>query len=87
MRNEVVANSLSYILRRLAKTYGLKDRGKEKPCMYVEGQKEVLQTNLTTTKKRYRLGRVRMQIQFYLQLASLQADRKRCSSFATVTSL
>jgi Protein of unknown function (DUF3435) len=45
--------------------------------MYIEDQKEVLQTNLTTTEKRYSLGRIRMQIQLYLQLAGFFASRPR----------
>jgi hypothetical protein len=63
------------VLRKLAKKHGLKEHGKEKPCMYVEDQKKVLRTNLSTTKKRYQHGRIRMQIQEFLQLAGFFASR------------
>jgi hypothetical protein len=43
--------------------------------MYVEDQKEVLRTNLSTTKKRYQHGRLRMEIQLFLQLAGFFASR------------
>jgi hypothetical protein len=63
------------VLRKLAKKHSLNARGKEKPCMYVEDQKEVLRTNLTTTEKRYKHGRIRMEIQLFLQLAGFTASR------------
>jgi hypothetical protein len=49
--------------------------GKEKPCMYIEDLKEVLRMNLTTTKKWYKHGRIRMQIQLYSQLGGFSAGR------------
>jgi Protein of unknown function (DUF3435) len=63
------------VLRKLAKKHGLKDQGKEKPCMYVEDLKEVLRTNLCTTKKRFQHGRLRIQNQLYLQLGGFTANR------------
>jgi hypothetical protein len=35
----------------------------------------VLRTNLTTTEKRYNLGRIRMEIQLFLQLSGFFANR------------
>jgi hypothetical protein len=43
--------------------------------MYVEDQKEVLRTNLSTTQKRYQHGRIRIEIQLYLQLGGFTANR------------
>jgi hypothetical protein len=43
--------------------------------MYVEDLKEVLRTNLTTTKKRYSHGRLRMEMQLCMQLAGFTANR------------
>jgi hypothetical protein len=63
------------MLRKLAKKHGLNAHNKEKPCMYVENLKEVLRANLTTTKKRYKHNRIRMQIQLYLQLTGFTANR------------
>ena len=43
--------------------------------MYVEDLKEVLRTNLTTTKKRYSHGRLRMELQLFMQIAGFTANR------------
>jgi len=43
--------------------------------MYVEDLKEVLRTNLTTTKKRYSHGRLRMDLQLFTQIAGFTANR------------
>src|SRR5438045_1997724 len=43
--------------------------------MYVEDLVEVLQTNLTTTKKTYTHGRHRVQLHLWLQLACFTANR------------
>ena len=43
--------------------------------MYVEDLKEVLRTNIHTTKKRYTHGRLRMEIQLFMQLAGFTANR------------
>jgi Protein of unknown function (DUF3435) len=48
---------------------------KRKTCIYVEDQKEVLRTNLSTTQKRYRHGRLRMEVQLFLQLGDFTANR------------
>ncbi|KAF2455228.1 hypothetical protein BDY21DRAFT_396397 [Lineolata rhizophorae] len=57
------------VLHKLAKKHGLREQGREKPCMYVEDLKEVLRTNLTTTRKRYSYGQLRMQMRIFMQLA------------------
>jgi hypothetical protein len=41
------------VLRKLAKKHGPMKEKREKTAMYVEDLAGVLQTNLTTTKKRY----------------------------------
>jgi hypothetical protein len=43
--------------------------------MYVEDLVEVLQTNMTTTKKTYTHGRHRVQLHLWLQLACFTANR------------
>jgi hypothetical protein len=43
--------------------------------MYVEDLKEVLRTNIHTTEKRYAHGRLRMEIQLFMQLAGFTANR------------
>lgn len=43
--------------------------------MYVEDLKEVLRTNICTTEKRYQHGRLRMEIQLFMQLAGFTANR------------
>lgn len=63
------------MLRKLAKKHKLNDHGREKPCMYSEDLKGVLRTNIYTTKKRYRHGRLRIEIQLFLQLAGFTANR------------
>ena len=43
----------SQVLRKLAKKHRLSTKKREKTAMYVEDLAEYLQTNLTTTKKRF----------------------------------
>jgi len=43
--------------------------------MYVEDLKEVLRTNIYTTERRYSHGRLRMEIQLFMQLAGFTANR------------
>jgi Protein of unknown function (DUF3435) len=43
--------------------------------MYVEDLKQVLRTNLTTSKKRYKCGRLRIEIQLLMQLGGFTANR------------
>ena len=43
--------------------------------MYVEDLAEVLQTNITTTKKRYTHGRHQIQVGLFLQLAGFSGNR------------
>ena len=56
--------------------------------MYVEDLKEVLRTNLTTTKKWYSHGWLRMELQLFMQIAGFTANRPHavlnlCSYIAT----
>jgi hypothetical protein len=57
------------------KKHELKKIGRDKPCMYIEDQTKVLQTNLTTTEKRYPHGRCRIQAHLYLHLGGFTANR------------
>lgn len=59
----------------LAKEHSLKKIGRDKACMYVEDHTLVLQTNITTTEKKYPHGRYRIQVQLYLQLGGFTANR------------
>jgi len=43
--------------------------------MYVEDFKELLRTNICTTKKRYAHGRLRMEMHLFMQLAGFTANR------------
>jgi Protein of unknown function (DUF3435) len=63
------------ILRKLANKHGLSKQGKTKSPMYVDDLKKVLWMNLTTNEQQYPLGRVRMQVQLFLQLAGFTANR------------
>jgi len=65
----------SQVLRILAKKHGLSNEKREKTAMYVEDLAGVLQTNLTTTKKRYSHGRHRAQIALFHQLAGFSGNR------------
>jgi Protein of unknown function (DUF3435) len=60
--------------------------------MYVEDLKAALRCNLSTTQKRYQLGRIRMQVQLFMQLAGFFASRpdallKLCYRHLNVTLL
>ncbi|KAL9084485.1 MAG: hypothetical protein Q9165_008058 [Trypethelium subeluteriae] len=70
-----ITRGMHKVLRKLAQKHGLKSQGREKACMYIEDLTEVLRTNLTTTEKRYQHGRLRIQLQLYLQLAGFTANR------------
>jgi hypothetical protein len=63
------------ILRKLAKKHGLTKEKREKTAMYVEDLAGVLQTNLTTTKKRYTHGRHRIQLALFHHLAAFSGNR------------
>jgi uncharacterized protein DUF3435 len=43
--------------------------------MYVEDLKELLRTNITTTKKLYKVGRIRIEISLIMQLGGFNANR------------
>ncbi|KAI9765782.1 MAG: hypothetical protein M1839_005382 [Geoglossum umbratile] len=63
------------ILRKLVKKHKLTKGKREKTAMYVEDLVEYLQTNLTTTKKRYTHGRHRIQLVLFCQLAGFSGNR------------
>ncbi|KAH8787515.1 C2H2 finger domain protein [Hyaloscypha sp. PMI_1271] len=63
------------VLRKLAKKYHLSTKKREKTAMYVEDLAEYLQTNLTTTKKRFTHGRQRIQLALFCQLAGFSGNR------------
>ncbi|KAI9764096.1 MAG: hypothetical protein M1840_008901 [Geoglossum simile] len=73
--NAKLNRQMHRILKKLAKKHGLSTQKREKTAMYIEDLVEVLQTNLTTTKKRYSHGRHRMQIALFLHLAGFSANR------------
>jgi hypothetical protein len=62
------------VLQQLAKKHKLKERGREKPCMNHENPKEVLRTNSTTTKNKFVLGQLCIQLQLFMQLAGFTAN-------------
>ncbi|KAK3081938.1 hypothetical protein LTS18_011177, partial [Coniosporium uncinatum] len=63
------------VLRRVAKQKGLSNEKREKPPMYTEDVVEILQTNLTTTEKRYSHGRHRIQLALWFHGAFITANR------------
>lgn len=63
------------VLRRVAKENGLSNEEREKPPMYTEDVVEILQTNLTTTEKRYSHGRHRIQLALWFHGAFITANR------------
>ncbi|KAF2105306.1 hypothetical protein BDV96DRAFT_655764 [Lophiotrema nucula] len=62
-------------LRELAIEHGLSDTGSPKTPMDHEDLLMLLQTNLTTTEHRYRIGRLRIQLHLFLQIALITAAR------------
>jgi hypothetical protein len=63
------------MLRKLSKTCGLSRQKREKGVIYVEDLAVIMQTNLTTTKKKYTHGRHRIQLALFLQLAGFSGNR------------
>jgi hypothetical protein len=63
------------VLRKLVKKHNLKKIGQDKACMYVGDQTKVLQTNVTTTEKRYPHGQCKTQAYIYLHLGGFTANR------------
>jgi hypothetical protein len=80
------------MLRKLLKKHGLSRQKREKGGIYVEDLAVIMQTNLTTTKKKYTHGRHRIQLALFLQLAGffgnqLQAILSLCYRHIIVTLL
>jgi hypothetical protein len=63
------------MLRKLSRKCGLSRQKREKGVIYVEDLAVIMQTNLTTTKKKYTHGRHRIQLALFLQLAGFSANR------------
>ncbi len=63
------------VLRKLAVKHKLTNQKREKMAVDVEDLAGILQTNLTTTKKKYGHGRYRIQLALFLQLAGFSANR------------
>lgn len=63
------------MLRKLSKKHGLTREKREKGVIYVEDLAVIMQTNLTTTKKKYTHGRHRIQLALFLQLAGFSGNR------------
>ncbi|KAJ5982545.1 hypothetical protein N7451_012645 [Penicillium sp. IBT 35674x] len=63
------------VIRRLAKKYKLSIKGREKPPMDVEGLAKVVETTVSTTKKKFGHDRHRIELGLFLQLAGLTTNR------------
>ncbi|KAH8598361.1 hypothetical protein B0O99DRAFT_650275 [Bisporella sp. PMI_857] len=63
------------MLRKLAKKHKLTNKKKEKTAMYVEDFVKVLQTNLTTTRKKYGHKRYRIYNHLFHYFAGFSANR------------
>jgi hypothetical protein len=63
------------MLRKLSRKCGLSRQKREKGVIYVEDLAVIMQTNLTTTKKKYMHGRYCIQLALFFQLASFSANR------------
>ncbi|CAG8982679.1 hypothetical protein HYALB_00000958 [Hymenoscyphus albidus] len=63
------------VLRKLVKEHGLTTEKREKTAMYIEDLAGVLQTNLTTTRKKYTHGRHRIQLALFHHLAAFSGNR------------
>lgn len=63
------------MLRKLATKYGLTVQKREKTPMFVEDLLPVLETALRTTEKRFDLGRHRIELCLFLQLAGFTVNR------------
>ncbi|KAI9889389.1 MAG: hypothetical protein M1814_005325 [Vezdaea aestivalis] len=70
-----VNRQMHRVLRKVAKENGLSNEKREKPPMDVEDVTEFLQTNLTTTEKRYCHGRHRIQLAFWVHNGFITANR------------
>ncbi|KAJ5938275.1 hypothetical protein N7466_001409 [Penicillium verhagenii] len=63
------------VIRRLAKKYKLSFKGRDKPPMDVEDLAKVVETTVSTTKKKFGHGRHRIELGLFLQLAGLTTNR------------
>ncbi|KAH2975874.1 hypothetical protein KXV25_006790 [Aspergillus fumigatus] len=63
------------VIRKLAKKHKLSSKGREKSAMYVEDLAKVVETVISTTKKKFGHGRHRIELCLFLQLAGLTTNR------------
>ncbi|KAJ5981917.1 hypothetical protein N7451_012017 [Penicillium sp. IBT 35674x] len=63
------------MIRRLAKKYKLSIKGREKPPMDVEDLAKVVETTVSTTKKKFGHDLHRIELGLFLQLAGLTTNR------------
>jgi hypothetical protein len=63
------------VIRRLAKKHKLSSKGRDKPPMDVEDLTKVVETTVSTTKKKFGHGRHRIELALFLQLAGLTTNR------------
>ncbi|CEO59611.1 hypothetical protein PMG11_04283 [Penicillium brasilianum] len=63
------------VIRKLARKHKLSWKGREKSTMFVEDLTMVVETAISTTKKKFGHGRHRIELCLFLQLAGLTANR------------
>ncbi|TQB67628.1 hypothetical protein MPDQ_005096 [Monascus purpureus] len=63
------------VIRRLAKKHKLSTKGRDKPPMDVKDLTKVVETTISTTKKKFGHGRHRIELALFLQLAGLTTNR------------
>ncbi|KAJ5507903.1 hypothetical protein N7527_010046 [Penicillium freii] len=63
------------VIRKLSRNHKLSCKGREKSTMYVEDLTMVVETAISTTKKKFGHGRHRIELCVFLQLAGLTANR------------
>ncbi|KAK4862951.1 hypothetical protein LT330_010695 [Penicillium expansum] len=63
------------VIRKLSRNHKLSCKGREKSTMYVEDLTMVVETVISTTKKKFGHGRHRIALCLFLQLAGLTANR------------
>ncbi|KAJ5239886.1 hypothetical protein N7468_004505 [Penicillium chermesinum] len=63
------------VIRRLAKKHKLSSKGRDKPAMDVEDLTKVVETTVSTTKKKFGHGRHRIELALFLQFAGLTTNR------------
>ncbi|KAH2023468.1 hypothetical protein KXV65_000697, partial [Aspergillus fumigatus] len=62
------------VIRQLAKKHKLSLKGRDKPSMDVEDLAKVVETTISTTKKKFSHGRHRIELGLFLQLAGLTTN-------------